>query len=87
MRPFAFALVVHALALYLRTVVVDEGSAIIAVAGMSLEVFHWPVGTVVISLPCYRIVLGIKAISSQPDIAFCLKLQVQCTKAIAKPLT
>lgn len=62
--------------LYLRMVVVDEASAIVAVACVSLEVFHWPVGKVVISLPCYRTMLGPKAISSQPGIAFCLMLQV-----------
>lgn len=68
----------------------DEASAIIAVAGISLEVFHWPVGKVLISLPCYRIVPGTKAISSQPGVALCLMLRVQrghCTKAIVKLLT
>lgn len=47
-------------------------SAIRAVADISLEIFHWPVGKVVISLPSYGIVLETKVVSSQPGTAIWL---------------
>lgn len=51
-------------------VFLDEARAIRAAADISLEIFHWPAGKVVISLPCYRIVLGTKVVSSPSGTAF-----------------